>query len=72
MKVVIQYSDGSYGLRQFKEGIAPTSFAAPPDWEAGAVFVPDHVVDAYCYVAALDRTMQTVLGMYDEVNGKLA
>lgn len=66
MRVVLSYADGEYHLHQFAFDLTPASFIAPAQWTT-AIEVPEHVVDAYITIVALSRTMQTLLGLYDEI-----
>jgi hypothetical protein len=71
MKVVIEYADGEYYLRQFKEGLVPESFRAPGDLDGVSVMIPDEVVMAYCHICAQHRTVERLLMMYDEQSTRI-
>ena len=66
MRVVIEYEDGAYYLRAFREGYDAGAYAAPSAWGARAVTVPDHLVVAYAALAAQRSTMSTLLRMIDD------
>lgn len=68
MKVIIEYEDGQYTLRAFRDGYDAAAYEPPDEWLGRAVEVPDHVVHTYAMLSAQQSTMRIVLRSIFEEN----
>jgi len=69
MKVCIEFDEGQYYLRYFRDTNDATRYAATPRWEGESVEVPDHVVEAYRIAHVQLAAISTLLAHYDLVQG---